>query len=232
MTAIVPTDRARALQLVAEIRQGLEEFYHTGVKLAQLNDPRMYRALGYETFEECCKVEFDWTRQRAYQLIQAAEYRAILPDVNPGLTSNGATWTEKAVRELTRFEDKRDAKRVATKALKAIEESQKAAVKDPTIKPMRLSGPTMKKFVDADMGIDHKKQAKERRQKEEEDSHPKPERFLDDMTGRLEAEIELLQPLMDSDVEMKLLKKEHPGTVKRFIEVCSALADLVRRFGR
>src|SRR5262245_22212124 len=93
MRAAIHSHREEAQRLVTEIRQGLEEFYRTGMKLLRLSEPELYGALGYATFEGCCKAEFEWTRQHAYRLIRAAEYRAVLPDVTAAVTSDGASWS-------------------------------------------------------------------------------------------------------------------------------------------
>src|SRR5262245_15346374 len=118
MTELVPSRLDEARQLVADIRAGLEEFYHTGMKLLRLSNPALYGALGYETFEKCCKGEFDWSRDYAYRLIKAAEYRSAIPNVDESSTPGAKPWTEWTVRPLTRLPDKRDAVRVAKKVLK------------------------------------------------------------------------------------------------------------------
>jgi hypothetical protein len=46
--------------------------------LAEIRDNRLYRA-EYKTFEEYCKSKWGWKRQRAYELIDAAQTVKALP---------------------------------------------------------------------------------------------------------------------------------------------------------
>jgi len=69
-------------------------------------------------------------------------------------------WSERSIRELTRIPDKKQAARVAAKAVKAVEQSEKEASKNPDAKPMRLSSSTIKRFVDEDLGVTSKPKEK------------------------------------------------------------------------
>lgn len=66
------------------------------------------------------------------------------------------------MRELARIPDKKDAVRVAVKVLKAIEHSEKEAAKNGDArsaekkgrpKLLRLTAPTVRKFVDEELGL-------------------------------------------------------------------------------
>jgi hypothetical protein len=128
-----------AQQLVAEIKRKMEDFYHVGMKLKRLRDDMFYAELGYKTFEECCKHEFEYTRTYAHELITSAEYRERLPVS----AQRGQQWTEFSVRPLKRLADKQDAARVARKIVAEID-------KNPEIK---LTSALVRKVVDNELGI-------------------------------------------------------------------------------
>lgn len=54
------------------IREGLSTFREVGERLARIRDKRLYR-VEFKTFEGYCKSRFGFTRQRASQLILAAQ---------------------------------------------------------------------------------------------------------------------------------------------------------------
>jgi hypothetical protein len=54
------------------IRAGLHTFYEVGEALIKIRDRKLYRLGGHPTFEACVRAEFDISRPRAYQLIEAA----------------------------------------------------------------------------------------------------------------------------------------------------------------
>jgi len=139
-----------------EIRSGMEEFYYTGMKLKEIRDDELYKEDGFETWEKYCRVRWELSASRVRRLISASEYREKLPRVPSG----HAQWSERSVRELTRIPDKKQAARVAAKVVKAIEQSEKEATKNPDAKPMRLSSSTIKRFVDEDLGVKSKPKEK------------------------------------------------------------------------
>ena len=59
------------VQLEAEIEQNLKGFKRVGYALAVIRDQRLYR-VGYDTFEEYCREEWDLGRSRAYQLMDSS----------------------------------------------------------------------------------------------------------------------------------------------------------------
>jgi hypothetical protein len=143
--------KARLEKLMGDIRKGLEEFYHVGMSLREIRDDELYREAGFDSFLVFCKAEFEYAERHVYHLMKAADYRIGLP---PAPTAPGVQyqWSERAVRELTRIPDKRQAARVAAKAIAAIEQSVKSATKNGGVKLPTLTA-TVRRFVDADLGV-------------------------------------------------------------------------------
>jgi hypothetical protein len=144
-------ERLRTLE--TEIRAGLEEFFRAGLKLKEIRDDELYKDDGFDTWETYAKERWGWSRDYTYKLIRASEYRAVLPDVDKKSTDGRQGWTESSVRPLTRLEDLQDAAKVAKKVLKAIDESEKQAAKDPEVEPLKLTAATVTKFVNEELGI-------------------------------------------------------------------------------
>lgn len=65
-------EQERLTELEQTVRAGLKTFVEVGTALLEIRDQRLYRA-GYGSFEEYCKQELNFSRQRGHQLIQAAE---------------------------------------------------------------------------------------------------------------------------------------------------------------
>ncbi|MEY4384770.1 MAG: hypothetical protein RLY20_53 [Verrucomicrobiota bacterium] len=84
----------RLTELEQTIARGQQTFVEVGLALAEIRDLRLYKA-EHRTFELYCRAKWGWTRQRAYQLMGAAEVkmstRVDIPD-------------EAAARQLGRFE--------------------------------------------------------------------------------------------------------------------------------
>jgi hypothetical protein len=55
----------------ARIERGLQTFVEVGNALMEIREHKLYRSFG--TFEEYCQKRWGWTRQRAYQLVGAAQ---------------------------------------------------------------------------------------------------------------------------------------------------------------
>lgn len=74
--AILTTKEASDLALHEKtIRQGLSTFYEVGSALLAIRDGRLYRA-SHKRFEDYCQEQWNMTRMRAAQLIEAAEAAA------------------------------------------------------------------------------------------------------------------------------------------------------------
>src|SRR5208282_1566133 len=54
------------------IRVNVEAFYAVGVALQVIQKQRLHKHAGYDTFESYCQAVWDFSRPRAYQLIEAA----------------------------------------------------------------------------------------------------------------------------------------------------------------
>lgn len=65
-------DDERLAELEKVIAKGRKTFVEVGRALAEIRDTRLYRR-EYSGFEEYCQKKWGWTRQRAYQLMDAAE---------------------------------------------------------------------------------------------------------------------------------------------------------------
>lgn len=61
------------------IEQGLHTFIDVGHALAAIRDGKKYKALGYGNFEEYVSKRWDMSRERARQLMNAADIASVLP---------------------------------------------------------------------------------------------------------------------------------------------------------
>ncbi|GMV07382.1 MAG: hypothetical protein AMXMBFR53_36570 [Gemmatimonadota bacterium] len=77
-----------------QIRRHIEGFTIAAALLAQVRDRKLYRE-EYATFEEYCQGMWGWSRQRAYQLIGAAE---VVTSLSTTVDTDGLT--ERHAREL------------------------------------------------------------------------------------------------------------------------------------
>lgn len=70
-TDLVPAEAARLAELEAVVTNGLNTFVAVGRALAEIRDGRLYRTT-HGTFEAYCERQWNLSRPRAYQLIEAA----------------------------------------------------------------------------------------------------------------------------------------------------------------
>lgn len=94
------------------IHEGLGRFRDVGLALASIRDNRLYRATD-ATFEIYCRERWQWSRQRAHQMIECAEVAASLPGDCQPLVDN-----ERQARELAKVEPEKRAE-VLSKAAQA-----------------------------------------------------------------------------------------------------------------
>jgi len=94
------------------VSEGLERFRDVGLALASIRDNRLYRAT-HATFEDYCRERWQWSRQRAHQMIECAEVAASLPGDCQPLVDN-----ERQARELAKVEPEKRAE-VLSKAAQA-----------------------------------------------------------------------------------------------------------------
>lgn len=107
---LAPAESDRLAELEAVIRRHVVSFIKVGMALAEIRDQQLYRER-YGTFEEYCRLEHGYSRQRGYQIIAASDAAR---NVNPGLTwidgqAGSATWekttpSEKQARQLARLQ--------------------------------------------------------------------------------------------------------------------------------
>lgn len=113
------------------IHEGLGRFRDVGLALASIRDNRLYRATD-PTFEIYCRERWNWSRQRAYQMIECAEVAASLPGECQPLVDN-----ERQARELAKVEPEKRAEVLAKAAqagpvtAKAIQQAAKAVEPEP-----------------------------------------------------------------------------------------------------
>ena len=113
------------------VSEGLERFRDVGLALASIRDNRLYRST-HATFEDYCRERWGWSARRGYQLIDAAEALAGLPEECEPLVH-----TERAARELAKVEPEKRAEVLAKAAqagpvtAKAIQQAAKAVKPEP-----------------------------------------------------------------------------------------------------
>ena len=113
------------------IHEGLGRFRDVGLALASIRDNRLYRATD-ATFEIYCRERWQWSRQRAHQMIECAEVAASLPTDCQPLVDN-----ERQARELAKIEPEHRAEVLAKAAqagpvtAKAIQQAAKAVKPEP-----------------------------------------------------------------------------------------------------
>jgi hypothetical protein len=213
-----PLSRKEHLHILEnEIREGMEVFYHVGMKLKRIRDDELYKEDGFGTWEEYCRVRWDWSRPYVQRLITASEYRHVIPSVPSGHTSNGEgknlDWSERSIRELTRIPDKSGAARVAKKV---IEKAEKEGAK--------LTSTFVRKVVDEELGVKRGPQ-------------PPPEPPPEDPQGNFHSYLrecfwdirkikEALQPI-DQDAWNVLMKNFR--WVKILIKECEGLTEILKK---
>ena len=220
--AIATNRKQRLRKLEKEIRTGMEEFYYVGQKLKEIRDDELYREDGFETWERYCRERWELGKSRVHQLIVASEYR----DKITTSTSGGSQWSERAVRELTRIPDKKQAARVAAKVVKEVERSEKHAANNGDSKPLKLTASTVRKFVDDDLGVDRAAKAKETKRERERSQLVDLHHYLPRSQAYIEGVTETLAQVPGDAWE--LLADSHPGVAERLAEACDELAALLR----
>ena len=95
-------ERSRLYQLEETIRQGLNTFVDVGNALLEIRDKRLYRQ-EHSTFEEYCREQWSFTKQRAYQLMDAA---TVVDTIQKSTIVDFFPKTETQARPLTSLEPK------------------------------------------------------------------------------------------------------------------------------
>jgi hypothetical protein len=76
---LTQSEAERLAELESAIERGKKTFIEVGNALAEIRDRRLYRR-DWPTFEAYCIFHWGWSRQRSYQLIEAAAVVKLLPD--------------------------------------------------------------------------------------------------------------------------------------------------------
>src|ERR1043166_4382544 len=63
------------------IAAGLTTFFEVGAALMRIKDSRLYRG-DFSTFEQYCRVRWEFSRRYAYHVLRATEVRALLAPIN------------------------------------------------------------------------------------------------------------------------------------------------------
>lgn len=82
MNELAPAEAIRLAELEHTIRAGLATFYEVAAALEEVRRRNLYRS-EYNSFADYCDRRWNMTRQRAYQLLSAAEVRANLAATTP-----------------------------------------------------------------------------------------------------------------------------------------------------
>jgi hypothetical protein len=119
MNELTPVEIDDLTRLESSIETGQRVFEVVGIALAQIRNRKLYRK-DYHTFEAYCQQRWGWSRFRTYQLIEACEVVAELPEKLKAEVPN-----ERVARELGKLPK---AERVRTiKEIKARGEKLTAA---------------------------------------------------------------------------------------------------------
>jgi len=74
-----PDRMARLTELEDVVRRGLSSVVEVGRALMEIRNKRLYREMGFSTFEDYCRDRWKWTRQYANRQIRAAELVEMVP---------------------------------------------------------------------------------------------------------------------------------------------------------
>ena len=203
----MPTTRAEKLQTIeseieSHMENGMEAFYHVGMKLKEIRDDHLYKEAGFDSFEIYGKERFELSKPRLYQLIQAAEYRARLPPSTTGRLQ----WSERSIRELTRI-PLDEAPRVGKKIMDRVEKEEGA----------KLTSSFVRKVVDEELGTKRGGQ-----KREDGIDGIDPAQYMRWKAAALEAAVENLQ-CFDEDA-WRLLRRKSLEEIESLISACKALA--------
>lgn len=83
-TSLSKQEQTRKSELVSVVKRGMATFVEVGRALQEIRDEKLYRD-SHKTFEKFCGEEFEISRPRAYQLIEAA---VVVDDLSKKLDKN------------------------------------------------------------------------------------------------------------------------------------------------
>jgi hypothetical protein len=73
--------RHTLVELEAVIARGLDTFVEVGIALAEIRERQLYREQGFDRFEDYCRDRWQFSRQRAYQLMDASLVVALVSTI-------------------------------------------------------------------------------------------------------------------------------------------------------
>lgn len=139
----------------AVIIKGMEHFVQVGTALRNIRDSGLYKERQYTSFKAYCLGEFDYSEQRVYQLIDASDYRRVLPDS----TMVEYPWNERQLREFKRietqyrehfvYEDETALRQDALDAARRVGKAIETAVKEGGV--TKVTAKVCGEFVDAEL---------------------------------------------------------------------------------
>ena len=88
-TGLTQEDSERLEELVAVVDRGMMSFVAVGNALAEINDRHLY-LITHGSFEEFCRERWEFSRQRAWQLMHSASVAKILDQEDPATAERPA----------------------------------------------------------------------------------------------------------------------------------------------
>lgn len=196
-------------ELAEALAAHMENFVRVGLLLERMRKG-LWKELAFKSFEAYVKERFEMSKQRAYQLMDAAEIRLKIPDLpdpDPAsqqvVDSEPAAWNEHHMRQLGRLASPSKAKAVAERVVKEVREKRRKGEK------IKL-GSIVRKHVNEALGI-----TQERKEPE-----PGP-MFLDlvqQWIGKLQGIADIIE-----QTDVRQFVKEEPGFTK---DLAAAIARL------
>ena len=122
---LTKSEQSELARLCKVVDEGLSSFLAVGTALVEINEGRLYRQ-NHETFEAFVKERWGISRQRAYQLMEAAEVKDELTKIFDNPSEVDLFTAESQLRELSR---------VGTEALPDVVERVAEKCKSEGIKP-------------------------------------------------------------------------------------------------
>jgi hypothetical protein len=89
--ALTPAEKRHLVALEGRIERGLAVFREVGLALLEIRDKRLF-IMSHPTFESYCRDRWGMERQRAYQLMGAAEVSQVLRAEAPSTSRRPASW--------------------------------------------------------------------------------------------------------------------------------------------
>jgi hypothetical protein len=93
------------------------------MKLKEIRDDELHKEDGFATWTAYLKDRWDFSKRWADQTIEDAKVRDSLPPPSETGSTASHSWSQRAVQEIARIKDKRDAARVAKKIVAEVEKN-------------------------------------------------------------------------------------------------------------